>query len=82
MKPREIVAAQFLSAAESLNRAAAHCRIAANHFNNSNVPQGCAHAFAASGEVSSASAVITRTAEIHAKMASTTKGPDRMDEKV
>ena len=51
--PRDDVAAQFKAAAEKLERAAAHCRIAAKHYLDRDVPRGCAHAFAALGDIAS-----------------------------
>lgn len=64
--PRDEVAAAFRLAAEKLERAAAHCRIAALHYTERNVPRGCAHAFAALGDMSQASAAMDRNAVIHA----------------
>jgi len=64
--PRDEVAAAFRLAAEKLERAAAHCRIAALHYTERNVPRGCAHAFAALGDMGQASAAMDRNAVIHA----------------
>jgi hypothetical protein len=64
--PRDEVAAAFRLAAEKLERAAAHCRIAAQHYTERNVPRGCAHAFAALGDMSQASAAIDASAVLHA----------------
>ena len=52
--------------AEKLERAAAHCRIAALHYTNRDVPRGCAHAFAALGDLSLAEGALRRDAELHA----------------
>jgi len=64
--PRDDVAAQFKAAAEKLERAAAHCRIAAKHYLDRDVPRGCAHAFAALGDIASASDAIDANARLHA----------------
>lgn len=75
MEPGDKVVIEFLDAAEKLERAAAHCRIAAEHFNARKMPRGCAHAFAALGEISSASAAIDRNAETHARMSEIVENP-------
>ena len=64
--PRDDVAEEFRLAAEKLERAAAHCRIAALHYTDRNIPRGCAHAFAALGDLSLGEAAIRRNAELHA----------------
>jgi len=63
---RDDVAAQFKTAAEKLERAAAHCRIAARHFIDRDVPRGCAHAFAALGDMAIAHEAIDANAKLHA----------------
>ena len=68
--PRDDVAAEFRNAAEQLERAAAHCRIAALHYTNRDVPRGCAHAFAALGDLSMAESALRKNAELHAGKAS------------
>ena len=67
--PRDDVAAQFRMAAEKLERAAAHCRIAARHYMDRDVPRGCAHAFAALGDTALAHDAIGANAKLHAGMA-------------
>ena len=64
--PRDEVAAVFKEAAAQLDRAAAHCRIAALHYENREVPRGCAHAFAALGDMKQAENAIDRNAIFHA----------------
>ena len=68
--PRDEVAEVFQHAAEQLERAAAHCRIAALHYRNREVPRGCAHAFAALGDLSIAEQALRSNAEFHAGKAS------------
>ena len=67
--PRDDVAAQFKAAAEKLERAAAHCRIAAKHYLDRDVPRGCAHAFAALGDLALARDAIDANARLHADKA-------------
>ncbi|MGD8830762.1 MAG: hypothetical protein PVF57_09170 [Pseudomonadales bacterium] len=67
--PRDDVAATFALAAEKLERAAAHCRIAGMHYTNREVPRGCAHAFAALGDLMQARAAIDENASVHASKA-------------
>jgi Flp pilus assembly protein TadD len=64
--PRDDVALKFKAAAENLERAAAHCRIAAKHYTDRNVPAGCAHAFAALGDMAIAHDAINENAKLHA----------------
>lgn len=64
--PRDEVAAAFRVAAEQLERAAAHCRIAALHYSERDVPRGCAHAFAALGDLAQARSTIDGNAVVHA----------------
>lgn len=47
----EAAAGLYDRAAEELERAVAHCRVAAEHFRNREVPRGAAHAWAALGHV-------------------------------
>ena len=75
--PRDDVANEFKAAAEKLERAAAHCRIAAKHFADREIARGCAHSFAALGDMSQASAAITRNAELHASKAQIHEDPGR-----
>ncbi len=64
--PRDDVAEAFRLAAEKLDRAAAHCRIAALHYSNREIPRGCAHAFAALGDMRLAENAIDDNAMLHA----------------
>ncbi len=64
--PRDEVAEAFRQAADKLERAAAHCRIAALHYGNREVPRGCAHAFAALGDMKLAQSAIDANAVVHA----------------
>lgn len=66
---REAVAEDFDRAADELAAAADHLRTAARHFRAGEVPRGCAHAFAAQGNVSTASARIDAAAVRHAARA-------------
>ena len=63
--PRDDVAAVFKEAARELERAAAHCRIAALHYQDREVPRGCAHAFAAIGHMKQAESAIDNNAIFH-----------------
>jgi hypothetical protein len=67
--PRDDVAEQFKVAAEKLECAAAHCRIAAKHYMDRDVPRGCAHAFAALGDIALAHDAIDTNARLHASKA-------------
>jgi hypothetical protein len=58
-------AAHYEDAASELDRAAAHLRIAAQHFRAPDVPRGCAHAFAAYGHIRVAQRQIDEHAELH-----------------
>ncbi len=73
--PRDEVAARFKEAAAQLDRAAAHCRIAALHYENREVPRGCAHAFAALGDLKQAENAIAANAVFHAGKASVDLDP-------
>jgi hypothetical protein len=73
--PRDDIADMFKAAAEKLERAAAHCRIAAKHYTDRDVPRGCAHAFAALGDIALASDAIDQNAKLHAGKAQTTIDP-------
>ena len=64
--PRDEVAEAYRLAAEKLDRAAAHCRIAALHYTNREVPRGCAHAFAALGDMAMAREAIDGNSIVHA----------------
>lgn len=55
----------FLKAAEELEKAAAHCRIASKRYMAHDVPSGCAHAFAIIGHISKANTLVVVNSEIH-----------------
>ena len=56
----------FDGAADELELAAQHCRTAAGHFLEREVPRGAAHAWAALGHVLNAQEQLERQARIHA----------------
>jgi len=56
----------FDGAADELELAAQHCRTAAGHFREREVPRGAAHAWAALGHVLSAQEQLEHQARIHA----------------
>jgi hypothetical protein len=56
-------AAHYEESAQELDRAAAHLRLAAEHFRARDVSRGCAHAFAAYGHVR----VVQRQIDDHAE---------------
>ena len=55
-------------AAAALDLAAEHCRTAAGHFRNGEVPRGAAHGWAAHGHVLEAQERLRQQALRHAKM--------------
>lgn len=65
MGAREDIAKAFEESAAELEKAAAHCRIAATRYHAQDVPSGCAHAFASQGHISRAQKLIASNAEIH-----------------
>jgi hypothetical protein len=70
MSDRESTAALLRDAAEALDRAAAHCRIAADHLDEGLVPRMGAHAFAARGDLDRGRAALDAAARAHATHAS------------
>ena len=58
-----VTAARYEDSAHELDRAAAHLRIAADHFRAHDVARGCAHAFAAYGHIR----VVQRQIDDHAE---------------
>jgi hypothetical protein len=56
----------YEDAAAELELAAQHCRTAAGHFRNSEVPRGAAHAWSAQGHVHEAQERLSRQARMHA----------------
>lgn len=69
MDSRVKLAEDFDLAAVELEKAAAHCRIAATRYRADDVPSGCAHAFASIGHKSKAEALISKNAETHSNFA-------------
>ena len=53
-------------AAEELEQAAKHCRTAARHFRDQEVPRGAAHAWAAYGHIRAAQESLDAQARTHA----------------
>ena len=54
------------AAAEELEQAAKHCRTAARHFRDQEVPRGAAHAWAAYGHIRAAEESLDEQARAHA----------------
>jgi hypothetical protein len=63
----EAAAALFDRAAEELDQAARHCRTAASHMREREVPRGAAHAWAAHGHLLRAGTLLEEQARIHAQ---------------
>ncbi len=61
----EEAARLYDTAAAELERGAAHCRRAAEHFRDGKVPSGTAHAWAARGHLLAASRPLDEQAETH-----------------
>jgi hypothetical protein len=59
-------AALYDAAAEELEQAAKHCRTAARHFREREVPRGAAHAWAAFGHIRAAEESLDSQAKTHA----------------
>jgi hypothetical protein len=62
----EEAARLYDAAAEELEQAAKHCRTAAGHFRDQEVPRGAAHAWAAYGHIRAAEDSLDRQARAHA----------------
>jgi hypothetical protein len=62
---RETAAAEFDGAADELERAVEHLRIAATHFRDGEIARACAHAFAAEGHMLEARGKIEHRALVH-----------------
>jgi hypothetical protein len=63
----EAAAGLFDGAADELEQAAAHCRTAARHFRDQEVPRGAAHAWAALGHIRTAEQSLDDQARTHAR---------------
>jgi hypothetical protein len=61
----EAAARLYDEAADELDRAAAHCRVAATHFRGAEVPRGAAHAWAALGHLREAELRLEEQARTH-----------------
>ena len=59
-------AALYDSAADELEQAARHCRTAARHFRDREIPRGAAHAWAAFGHIRAAEESLEAQARTHA----------------
>jgi hypothetical protein len=62
----EEAARLYDAAAEQLEQAAKHCRTAARHFRDQEVPRGAAHAWAAHGHIRAAEDSVDQQARTHA----------------
>jgi 1-aminocyclopropane-1-carboxylate deaminase/D-cysteine desulfhydrase-like pyridoxal-dependent ACC family enzyme len=62
----ETAARLYDAAAEQLEQAAKHCRTAARHFREQEVPRGAAHAWAAFGHIRAAEESLEAQARTHA----------------
>jgi hypothetical protein len=62
----EATAQLYEDAAAELERAVAHCRVAAEHFRNGEVPRAAAHAWAARGHMLDSEARLDEQARDHA----------------
>jgi 1-aminocyclopropane-1-carboxylate deaminase/D-cysteine desulfhydrase-like pyridoxal-dependent ACC family enzyme len=62
----EEAARLYDAAAEELEQAAKHCRTAARHFRDEEVPRGAAHAWAAFGHLRAAEESLEAQARTHA----------------
>lgn len=66
-EPLERTAQLRDQAADELEQAVAHCRVAAEHFRNREVPRGTAHAWAARGHVLEPNDRLDEQAREHAR---------------
>jgi hypothetical protein len=63
----DTAASLYEAAAEELEQAAAHCRTAAGHFRDHEIPRAAAHAWAARGHTLAAAASLDEQAREHAR---------------
>jgi len=61
----EATARLYDEAGDELERAVAHCRVAAEHFRGGEIPRGAAHAWAAYGHLLAAHAALDVQAREH-----------------
>jgi hypothetical protein len=66
---RQQAAEQYDQAAAELEAAVDHLRITAGRFRNDDVPSGCAHVFAAQGQLYKAEELLRQLAILHASKA-------------
>ncbi len=66
---RDEAAEKLDAIATELERAAAHCRVAAQHYRDRLIPRAAAHAWAAHGHVHHSMAELNGLAEEHARHA-------------
>jgi hypothetical protein len=62
----DAAARAYADAADELQRAAEHCRVAAQHYRDELIPRGAAHAWAARGHLLNAQALLDGQARVHA----------------
>lgn len=62
----EATARLYDEAAAELEQALAHCRVAAEHFRNQEIPRGTAHAWAARGHLLNTGFLLDEQAREHA----------------
>lgn len=65
-EPLQSTARLYDEAAAELEQALGHCRVAAQHFRNSEIPRGTAHAWAARGHLLNAATLLDEQAREHA----------------
>ena len=65
--PRERAAELLDAVAHELEQAAAHARLAAEHYRNGEIPRGPAHGFSIEGHLVNARAALDEVASLHAK---------------
>jgi 1-aminocyclopropane-1-carboxylate deaminase/D-cysteine desulfhydrase-like pyridoxal-dependent ACC family enzyme len=70
MENMEAAARLYDAAAEDLEQAAKHCRTAARHFRDRDIPRGAAHAWAAFGHIRAAEESLEAQARTHASKSS------------
>ena len=69
MEPRDQIAEMLEKAADELDLAMQHFRVATQHYRDRLIPRGCAHAFAAEGHMRNATALSDQVSQIHASHA-------------
>ncbi len=64
--PRDEAAERLEAIAAELERAAQHCRVAAQHYRDRMIPRAAAHAWAAHGHLHHSTTDLDALAELHA----------------